>query len=98
MLLADEINRAPAKVQSALLESMQERQVTIGDKTYNLPDPFLVMATQNPLDQEGTYQLPEAQLDRFIVKTIVDYPNRQEEIEIINRMGVSESKLKTKKS
>ena len=97
MLLADEINRAPAKVQSALLESMQERQVTIGDKTYNLPDPFLVMATQNPLDQEGTYQLPEAQLDRFIVKTIVDYPNRQEEIEIINRMGVSESKLKTKK-
>lgn len=97
LLLADEINRAPAKVQSALLESMQERQVTIGDKTYNLPDPFLVMATQNPLDQEGTYQLPEAQLDRFIVKTIVDYPNRQEEIEIINRMGVSESKLKTKK-
>ena len=96
MLLADEINRAPAKVQSALLESMQERQVTIGDKTYNLPDPFLVMATQNPLDQEGTYQLPEAQLDRFIVKTIVDYPNRPEEIEIINRMGVSESKLKTK--
>ena len=97
LLLADEINRAPAKVQSALLESMQERQVTIGDKTYNLPDPFLVMATQNPLDQEGTYQLPEAQLDRFIVKTIVDYPNRQEEIEIINRMGVSESNLKTKK-
>jgi len=97
LLLADEINRAPAKVQSALLESMQERQVTIGDKTDNLPDPFLVMATQNPLDQEGTYQLPEAQLDRFIVKTIVDYPNRQEEIEIINRMGVSESKLKTKK-
>ncbi|MEC8690634.1 MAG: MoxR family ATPase [Verrucomicrobiota bacterium] len=97
LLLADEINRAPAKVQSALLESMQERQVTIGDKTYNLPDPFLVMATQNPLDQEGTYQLPEAQLDRFIVKTIVDYPDRQEEIEIINRMGVSESKLKTKK-
>ena len=97
LLLADEINRAPAKVQSALLESMQERQVTIGDKTYNLPDPFLVMATQNPLDQEGTYQLPEAQLDRFIFKTIVDYPNRQEEIEIINRMGVSESKLKTKK-
>ena len=97
LLLADEINRAPAKVQSALLESMQERQVTIGDKTYNLPDPFLVMATQNPLDQEGTYQLPEAQLDRFIVKTIVDYPDRQEEIEIINRMGASESKLKTKK-
>ena len=97
LLLADEINRAPAKVQSALLESMQERQVTIGDKTYNLPDPFLVIAKQNPLDKEVTYQLPEAQLDRFIVKTIVDYPNRQEEIEIINRMGVSESKLKTKK-
>ena len=97
LLLADEINRAPAKVQSALLESMQERQVTIGDKTYDLPDPFLVMATQNPLDQEGTYQLPEAQLDRFIIKTIVEYPNREEELEIINRMGVTESKLQTKK-
>ena len=97
LLLADEINRAPAKVQSALLESMQERQVTIGDKTYDLPDPFLVMATQNPLDQEGTYQLPEAQLDRFIIKTIVEYPNRDEELEIINRMGVTESKLQTNK-
>ncbi len=97
LLLADEINRAPAKVQSALLESMQERQVTIGDKTYDLPDPFLVMATQNPLDQEGTYQLPEAQLDRFIIKTIVEYPNREEELEIINRMGVTESKLHTNK-
>ena len=97
LLLADEINRAPAKVQSALLESMQERQVTIGDKTYDLPDPFLVMATQNPLDQEGTYQLPEAQLDRFIIKTIVEYPNREEELEIINRMGVTESKFQTKK-
>ena len=97
LLLADEINRAPAKVQSALLESMQERQVTIGDKTYDLPDPFLVMATQNPLDQEGTYQLPEAQLDRFIIKTIVEYPNREEELEIINRMGVTESKLQTNK-
>ena len=97
LLLADEINRAPAKVQSALLESMQERQVTIGDKTYDLPDPFLVMATQNPLDQEGTYQLPEAQLDRFIIKTIVEYPNRDEEMEIIDRMGVSESKIQTNK-
>ena len=95
--MADEINRAPAKVQSALLESMQERQVTIGDKTYDLPEPFLVMATQNPLDQEGTYQLPEAQLDRFIIKTIVEYPNREEELEIINRMGVTESKLQTNK-
>ena len=76
---------------------MQERQVTIGDKTYDLPDPFLVMATQNPLDQEGTYQLPEAQLDRFIIKTIVEYPNREEELEIINRMGVTESKLQTNK-
>ena len=76
---------------------MQESQVTIGDKTYDLPDPFLVMATQNPLDQEGTYQLPEAQLDRFIIKTIVEYPNREEELEIINRMGVTESKLQTNK-
>lgn len=97
LLLADEINRAPAKVQSALLESMQERQVTIGDKTYDLPDPFLVMATQNPLDQEGTYQLPEAQLDRFIIKTIVEYPNQEEELKIINRMGVTESKIQTNK-
>ena len=96
-VLADEINRAPAKVQSALLESMQEKQVTIGDNTFKLQLPFLVMATQNPLDQEGTYQLPEAQLDRFIIKTIVEYPNREEELEIINRMGVTESKLHTNK-
>ena len=75
LILADEINRAPAKVQSALLEAMQERQVTIGDKTYKLPDPFLVLATQNPLEQEGTYQLPEAQLDRFMLKLRVGYPS-----------------------
>tara|TARA_Y100000766_G_C18915178_1_gene610796 strand:+ start:3723 stop:4712 length:990 start_codon:yes stop_codon:yes gene_type:complete len=97
LLLADEINRAPAKVQSALLESMQERQVTIGDKTYDLPDPFLVMATQNPLDQEGTYQLPEAQLDRFLLKVIVDYPDREEELKILNLMGSTTSQIKTNK-
>ena len=97
LLLADEINRAPAKVQSALLESMQERQVTIGDQTYDLPDPFLVMATQNPLDQEGTYQLPEAQLDRFLLKVIVDYPDREEELKILNLMGSTTSQIKTNK-
>jgi len=97
LLLADEINRAPAKVQSALLESMQERQVTIGDETYDLPDPFLVMATQNPLDQEGTYQLPEAQLDRFLLKVIVDYPDREEELKILNLMGSTTSQIKTNK-
>jgi len=97
LLLADEINRAPAKVQSALLESMQERQVTIGDKTYDLPDPFLVMATQNPLDQEGTYQLPEAQLDRFLLKVIVNYPDRDEELKILNLMGSTTSQIKTTK-
>ena len=74
LLLADEINRAPAKVQSALLEAMQEHQVTIGDKTYPLPEPFMVMATQNPIEQEGTYPLPEAQIDRFMLKCLVDYP------------------------
>ena len=74
LILADEINRAPAKVQSALLEAMQERQVTLGETTYRLPDPFLVLATQNPIDQEGTYQLPEAQLDRFLFKVLVTYP------------------------
>src|SRR4026209_582787 len=79
LILADEINRAPAKVQSALLEAMQERQVTIGDKTYRLADPFLVLATQNPLEQEGTYPLPEAQVDRFIMKVIVDYPKIHEQ-------------------
>lgn len=82
-VLADEINRAPAKVQSALLEAMQEHQVTIGKKTFHLPDPFLVMATQNPIEQEGTYQLPEAQVDRFMLKAIIDYPTIQEERLII---------------
>lgn len=78
-ILADEINRAPAKVQSALLEAMQERQVTIGEKTYKLPKPFLVMATQNPIEQEGTYPLPEAQVDRFMMKVVISYPKREEE-------------------
>ena len=82
-VLADEINRAPAKVQSALLEAMQEHQVTIGDSTFQLPDPFLVMATQNPIEQEGTYQLPEAQVDRFMLKAVIDYPTLQEERLII---------------
>jgi MoxR-like ATPase len=86
-ILADEINRAPAKVQSALLEAMQERTVTIGDTTYQLPDPFFVMATQNPIEQEGTYPLPEAQMDRFFMKVRVDYPHRSEEKEIIRRMA-----------
>jgi MoxR-like ATPase len=78
-VLADEINRAPAKVQSALLEAMQERQVTIGEKTYKLPSPFLVMATQNPIEQEGTYPLPEAQVDRFMLKVVINYPKKEEE-------------------
>jgi MoxR-like ATPase len=82
-VLADEINRAPAKVQSALLEAMQERQVTIGDTTFKLPNPFLVMATQNPIEQEGTYQLPEAQVDRFMLKVVVGYPTLEEEKQII---------------
>ncbi len=85
LVLADEINRAPAKVQSALLEAMQERQVTIGDETYKLEEPFLVMATQNPVEQEGTYPLPEAQVDRFMLKTIIDYPSQKEELEIMRR-------------
>jgi MoxR-like ATPase len=85
LVLADEINRAPAKVQSALLESMQERQVTIGDTTYKLPDPFLVLATQNPIEQEGTYPLPEAQVDRFMFKVLVGYPSREEEFQILER-------------
>src|SRR3989337_3168967 len=84
-ILADEINRAPAKVQSALLEAMQERQVTIGDQTYKLEEPFLVLATQNPLEQEGTYPLPEAQVDRFIMKVIVGYPSKAEEQLIIRQ-------------
>ncbi len=85
LILADEINRAPAKVQSALLEAMQERQVTIGDHTFPLPAPFLVLATQNPVEQEGTYPLPEAQVDRFLFKVVVDYPSPQEEILILRR-------------
>ena len=85
-ILADEINRAPPKVQSALLEAMQERQVTIGDESYKLDLPFLVLATQNPLETEGTYRLPEAQVDRFMFKVLIDYPNKKEEKEIINRM------------
>jgi MoxR-like ATPase len=87
VILADEINRAPAKVQSALLEAMQERQVTIGDKTFPLPDPFIVLATQNPIEQEGTYPLPEAQVDRFMLKVKVSYPTREEEKLIMDRMG-----------
>ncbi len=87
LVLADEINRAPAKVQSALLEAMQERQVTLGDTTYPLPDPFLVLATQNPIEQEGTYPLPEAQIDRFMLKLKVGYPDKQEEKEIMRRMA-----------
>ena len=87
LVLADEINRAPAKVQSALLESMQERQVTIGDTTFGLEEPFLVLATQNPIEQEGTYPLPEAQVDRFMLKVVVDYPSRSEELEIMRRMA-----------
>ncbi len=86
LLLADEINRAPAKVQSALLEAMQERQVTLGDATHPLPDPFLVFATQNPIEQEGTYPLPEAQVDRFLLKTRVEYPRQDEERQILDRM------------
>src|SRR5580658_7173823 len=86
IVLADEVNRAPAKVQSALLEAMQERQVTIGEETFNLPAPFLVLATQNPIEQEGTYGLPEAQLDRFLFKLIVNYPEIEEERAILDRM------------
>ena len=89
LILADEINRAPAKVQSALLEAMQERQVTLGDRSYKLPEPFLVLATQNPIDQEGTYQLPEAQLDRFLLKVTVGYPSKDEELAILDRMATS---------
>jgi len=90
LILADEINRAPAKVQSALLEAMQERQVTIGDKTYPLDDPFLVLATQNPIEQEGTYPLPEAQVDRFMLKLHVGYPSRDDEKEILRHMTKEE--------
>ncbi|MFW5955467.1 MAG: AAA family ATPase [Rhodothermales bacterium] len=87
IILADEINRSPAKVQSALLESMQERQVTIGETSFELTEPFLVLATQNPIEQEGTYPLPEAQVDRFMMKIKVGYPSKQEELEIMRRMG-----------
>ena len=87
IILADEINRAPSKVQSALLEAMQERQVTIGDTTFPLPAPFLVLATQNPIEQEGTYPLPEAQVDRFMLKLLVGYPDREEERAILDRVG-----------
>ena len=90
LVLADEINRAPAKVQSALLEAMQERQVTIGDKTYPLPQPFIVMATQNPIEQEGTYPLPEAQVDRFMLMVKVGYPTREDERKIMDRMTTPE--------
>jgi MoxR-like ATPase len=86
-VLADEVNRAPAKVQSALLEAMQERQVSIGGVTFELPDPFLVLATQNPLEHEGTYALPEAQVDRFALKLVVDYPSKAEELEVLHRMA-----------
>ncbi|MDD5260248.1 MAG: MoxR family ATPase [Methylacidiphilales bacterium] len=91
LILADEINRAPAKVQSALLEVMQERQVTIGDQTHLLPDPFLVLATQNPIEQEGTYNLPEAQVDRFMLKVVVTYPTPAEERQIIDLMGTTDA-------
>ena len=91
-VLADEINRAPAKVQSALLEAMQERQITIGDKTFKLDDPFLVLATQNPIEQEGTYPLPEAQTDRFMLKVVIGYPNKEEEQQIIRQHIQAEQK------
>ncbi len=93
IILADEINRAPAKVQSALLEAMQERRITIGTETFDLDDPFLVMATQNPIEQEGTYPLPEAQVDRFMFKLIVGYPNKAQERQILDRMSTTSPKL-----
>lgn len=96
IILADEINRAPAKVQAALLESMAEKQVTIGGNSYSLPKPFFVLATQNPIEQEGTYQLPEAQLDRFMMKLLVDYPTPEEELQILKLMG-KDSKIDVKK-
>ncbi|NDE76018.1 MAG: ATPase, partial [Proteobacteria bacterium] len=94
LLLADEINRAPAKVQSALLEVMQERQVTIGGTSYAVPDPFLVLATQNPIEHDGTYALPEAQVDRFMFKTIVGYPSLQDELEIVARVTGTSAKVR----
>ncbi|MGO9608304.1 MAG: AAA family ATPase [Verrucomicrobiia bacterium] len=95
LILADEINRAPAKVQSALLEAMQERQVTIGDQTFKLPDPFLVLATQNPIEQEGTYPLPEAQVDRFMLKLSIQYPSKEEERQILDRMAETGKQIVT---
>src|ERR1035437_4049297 len=94
-VLADEINRSPAKVQSALLEAMQERQVTIGAQTFKLPEPFLVLATQNPIEQEGTYPLPEAQVDRFMLKVSIKYPSKQEEREIMDRMAETGKQIVT---
>ena len=94
IILADEINRAPAKVQSALLEAMQEKQVTIGSETFKLEEPFLVLATQNPIEQEGTYPLPEAQVDRFMLKLNVDYPSKSEEREILDRMALTDTSIK----
>jgi len=94
IILADEINRAPAKVQSALLEAMQERQVTIGENTFKLEEPFLVMATQNPIEQEGTYPLPEAQIDRFMLKINISYPTMEEERKILKEMGLTEKTIK----
>ena len=96
LILADEINRSPAKVQSALLESMQERQITIGETTFPLEEPFLVLATQNPIEQEGTYPLPEAQVDRFMMKIRVGYPNREEEMEIMRRMARTDQRAETR--
>src|SRR5229473_839999 len=90
LVLADEINRAPAKVQSALLEAMQEKQVTLGDESHRLEEPFLVLATQNPIEQEGTYPLPEAQSDRFMLKVKISYPERAEEKQILKRAGLAE--------
>jgi len=95
MILADEINRAPAKVQSALLEAMQERQVTIGDHTYKLQEPFLVLATQNPIEQEGTYPLPEAQVDRFMLKVVISYPKKEEE-KLIMRQNMTQKQIELK--
>ncbi|MBF0538438.1 MAG: AAA family ATPase [Nitrospirae bacterium] len=95
IILADEINRAPAKVQSALLEAMQERQVTIGDDTFKLQEPFLVLATQNPIEQEGTYPLPEAQMDRFMLKVKVDYPSKEDELTILKRMAFTSKEIKS---
>lgn len=91
VVFADEINRAGAKVQSALLEAMAEKQVTIGEETYKLPDPFFVLATQNPIEQEGTYNLPEAELDRFLMKIVVPYPSAKEEVEIVKTCGNARS-------